>query len=187
MAFCGRGWSERALDPDPHDLLIRGWAALVRPIATTTRQDALRIFAFAARFQDTELQPRRARCFPDSFDVALSIDARKADQRRPGSDRRHRRAITGIIEPCRPWLSWVGLHCLWGMDGRLSGRVLPTSPICAGAACACWSGGIVDVSETGFCSPATAAVQPVRLAPARDSPGRRSGSADRNKRMHTSA
>src|SRR5262249_42721297 len=21
---------------------------------------------------------------------------------------------TGIIEPCRPWLSWVGLHCLWG-------------------------------------------------------------------------
>src|SRR5215471_13946659 len=28
MAFCGRGWSERALDPDPHDLLIRGWAAL---------------------------------------------------------------------------------------------------------------------------------------------------------------
>src|SRR5215471_4173973 len=28
MAFCGRGWSERALDPDPHDLLVRGWAAL---------------------------------------------------------------------------------------------------------------------------------------------------------------
>src|SRR5215472_18017068 len=44
----GRGWSERALDPDPHDLLIRGWAA------------------------------------------------------------------TSIIEPCRPWLSWVRLHCLWG-------------------------------------------------------------------------
>jgi hypothetical protein len=119
MAFCGRGWSERALDPDPHDLLIRGWAALVRPIATTTRQDALRIFAFAARFQDTELQPRRARCFPDSFDVALSIDARKADQRRPGSDRRHRRAITGIIEPCRPWLSWVGLHRLQGVVFQL--------------------------------------------------------------------
>jgi hypothetical protein len=69
MAFCGRGWSERALDPDPHDLLIRGWAALVRPISTTTRQDALRIFAFAARFQDTELQPRRARRFPNRFDV----------------------------------------------------------------------------------------------------------------------
>lgn len=35
---------ERAIDPDPHDLLIRGWAALVRPISTTTRRDALRIF-----------------------------------------------------------------------------------------------------------------------------------------------
>ena len=23
---------------------------------------------------------------------------------------------TGIIEPCRPWLSWVGLDCLWGVD-----------------------------------------------------------------------
>src|SRR5215472_8024325 len=32
----------------------------------------------------------------------------------------------GIIEPCRPWLSWVGLHCLWGVDGRLSVRVLDT-------------------------------------------------------------
>src|SRR5262249_4856273 len=42
----------------------------------------------------------------------------------------------------------------------LSARVLPTSPICAGAACACWSGGMVDVSETGFCSPAAAAVHP---------------------------
>src|SRR5215471_1073855 len=31
-----------------------------------------------------------------------------------------------IIEPCRPWLSWVGLHCLWGVDGRLSVRVLDT-------------------------------------------------------------
>src|SRR5215469_4582146 len=30
MAFCSRGWSERALDPDPHDLLIRGWAAPTR-------------------------------------------------------------------------------------------------------------------------------------------------------------
>src|SRR5262245_58012495 len=29
-----------------------------------------------------------------------------------------------LIEPCRPWLSWVGLHCLWGVDGRLSVRVL---------------------------------------------------------------
>ena len=33
---------------------------------------------------------------------------------------------TTIIEPCRPWLSWVGLHCLWGVDGRLSVRVLDT-------------------------------------------------------------
>jgi ISXO2-like transposase domain len=23
---------------------------------------------------------------------------------------------TGIIEPCRPWLSWVGFYCLWGVD-----------------------------------------------------------------------
>jgi hypothetical protein len=22
----------------------------------------------------------------------------------------------GIIEPCRPWLSWVGLHRLWHVD-----------------------------------------------------------------------
>jgi len=35
---------ERALDLDPQDLLIRGWAALVRPISTATRRDALRIF-----------------------------------------------------------------------------------------------------------------------------------------------
>jgi TolB-like protein len=35
---------ESALDLDPQDLLIRGWAALVRPISTTTRRDALRIF-----------------------------------------------------------------------------------------------------------------------------------------------
>jgi hypothetical protein len=55
-------------------------------------------------------------------------------------------------------VSWIALP--WGVGGRLSARVLPTSPICAGAACACWSGGMVDVSETGFCSPAAAAVHP---------------------------
>jgi adenylate cyclase len=35
---------ERVFDPDPHDLLIRGWAALVRPISAATLQDARRIF-----------------------------------------------------------------------------------------------------------------------------------------------
>jgi TolB-like protein len=35
---------ESALDLDPQDLLIRGWAALVRPISTASRRDALRIF-----------------------------------------------------------------------------------------------------------------------------------------------
>src|SRR5215470_4221319 len=32
-------------------------------------------------------------------------------------------AIIGITEPCRPWLSWVGLHCLWG--GRKAVGALP--------------------------------------------------------------
>jgi adenylate cyclase len=35
---------ESALDLNPQDLLIRGWAALVRPISTAARRDALRIF-----------------------------------------------------------------------------------------------------------------------------------------------
>jgi TolB-like protein len=35
---------ERALDPDPHDMLIRGWAALVRPISAASLQEALRVF-----------------------------------------------------------------------------------------------------------------------------------------------
>ena len=35
---------ERALDPDPRDLVIRGWAALVRPISAETLQEALRAF-----------------------------------------------------------------------------------------------------------------------------------------------
>ena len=35
---------EGALDLVPQDLLIRGWAALVRPISTASRRDALRIF-----------------------------------------------------------------------------------------------------------------------------------------------
>jgi TolB-like protein/Flp pilus assembly protein TadD len=35
---------ERVLDPDSQDLLIRGWAALVRPISATTLQEALRVF-----------------------------------------------------------------------------------------------------------------------------------------------
>jgi len=35
---------ERALDPDPHDLLVRGWAVLSRPISAATRGEALRIF-----------------------------------------------------------------------------------------------------------------------------------------------
>ena len=35
---------EKALDPEPHDLLIRGWAMLSRPISASTRHEALRIF-----------------------------------------------------------------------------------------------------------------------------------------------
>src|SRR5215472_209299 len=35
---------EGALDPHPQDLLIRGWAALVRPISAETLQEALRTF-----------------------------------------------------------------------------------------------------------------------------------------------
>jgi TolB-like protein len=31
-------------EPDPHDLLIRGWAALVRPISVATRQQARHLF-----------------------------------------------------------------------------------------------------------------------------------------------
>ena len=36
---------QKALDPDPHDLLIHGWATLVRPISAATLQEALRVFA----------------------------------------------------------------------------------------------------------------------------------------------
>jgi adenylate cyclase len=35
---------ERALEPDPNDLLIRGWAMLSRPISAANRLEALRIF-----------------------------------------------------------------------------------------------------------------------------------------------
>jgi TolB-like protein len=35
---------ERVFDLDPHDLLIRGWAALVRPISAATLQEARRLF-----------------------------------------------------------------------------------------------------------------------------------------------
>jgi adenylate cyclase len=35
---------EKALDPDPHDLLVQGWAMLSRPISAATRGEALRIF-----------------------------------------------------------------------------------------------------------------------------------------------
>jgi len=35
---------ESALDPDPHDLLIRGWAMLGRPVSAATMQEALRVF-----------------------------------------------------------------------------------------------------------------------------------------------
>jgi adenylate cyclase len=35
---------ERALEPDPQDLLIRGWAVLAWPISTTTLQEARRLF-----------------------------------------------------------------------------------------------------------------------------------------------
>jgi len=35
---------ERVFDPDPHDLLICGWAALVRPISAATLQEARRLF-----------------------------------------------------------------------------------------------------------------------------------------------
>ena len=35
---------EKTPHPDPHHLLIRGWAALVRPISAATLQEALRVF-----------------------------------------------------------------------------------------------------------------------------------------------
>ena len=35
---------ETVLEPDPHDLLIRGWAVLVRPISAATLQEAQRLF-----------------------------------------------------------------------------------------------------------------------------------------------
>jgi TolB-like protein len=35
---------EGALDPDPRDLVIRGWAVLVRPVSAATLQEARRIF-----------------------------------------------------------------------------------------------------------------------------------------------
>jgi len=35
---------ERVFDPDPHDLLIRAWAGLVRPISAATLQEARRLF-----------------------------------------------------------------------------------------------------------------------------------------------
>jgi adenylate cyclase len=35
---------ERAVDPDPRDLVIRGWAVLVRPVSAATLQEARRIF-----------------------------------------------------------------------------------------------------------------------------------------------
>ena len=35
---------ESALDPDPHDLLIRGWAMLGRPVSAATMQESLRVF-----------------------------------------------------------------------------------------------------------------------------------------------
>src|SRR5262252_562302 len=33
-----------------------------------------------------------------------------------GTDRAMHHLIPFLSEPCRPWLSWVGLHCLWGVD-----------------------------------------------------------------------
>ena len=33
---------------------------------------------------------------------------------------------TNIIEPCRPWLSWVGLHRLWSVGRQAVVRVLDT-------------------------------------------------------------
>jgi TolB-like protein len=39
---------ERALEPDPQDLLIRGWAVLAWPISTTTLQEARRLFETGA-------------------------------------------------------------------------------------------------------------------------------------------
>ena len=35
---------ERAVDPDPRDMLIRGWAVLVRPVSAATLHEARRIF-----------------------------------------------------------------------------------------------------------------------------------------------
>jgi adenylate cyclase len=49
---------ESALEADPNDLLIRGWAALVRPISTATRRDALRIFEQALEIDPDSVAAR---------------------------------------------------------------------------------------------------------------------------------
>jgi len=52
---------ESALDPDPHDLLIRGWAVLGRPVSAATMQEARRVFERALEID------------PDSVDAKIGV------------------------------------------------------------------------------------------------------------------
>jgi adenylate cyclase len=77
---------ERALDSDPHDLLIRGWAALVRPISTATRQDALRIFEQALEIDPNSVAARIGVAstltwnIGDGWSVSVQKDEARAEQ-----------------------------------------------------------------------------------------------------------
>src|SRR6516165_800385 len=52
---------ERALDPDPHDLLIRGWAVLGRPVSAATMREARQAFERALEID------------PDSVDAKIGV------------------------------------------------------------------------------------------------------------------
>ena len=54
----GRIERERAVDPDPRDLVIRGWAVLVRPVSAATLQEARRIFEQALEIDPGSLDAK---------------------------------------------------------------------------------------------------------------------------------
>lgn len=77
---------ERALEPNPHDLLIRGWAALVRPISTATRRDALRVFEQALEIDPDSVAARIGVAFTltcnigDGWSTSVQKDEMRAEQ-----------------------------------------------------------------------------------------------------------
>jgi adenylate cyclase len=53
-----RSKQERAIDPDPHDLALRGWALFYRPRSVTTLQEAREAFEHALKRQPQSIDAR---------------------------------------------------------------------------------------------------------------------------------